>query len=386
MTWPMVALGEIFDIARGGSPRPINKFLTEDANGLNWVMISDATASGKVIQSTKKKIKLEGLKKTREVFPGDFILSNSMSFGRPYIMGIEGCIHDGWLLLRPDPDRVNQDYFYHLLGSQEVYTRFASRAAGATVKNLNSQIVREVEIPLPPLAEQKRIAGILDQADALRRLRHRAVERLNTLGQAIFHEMFGDLNSSIIKASLGDVINVRSSLADPKLPENASLPHVGPEHIDSGSGAISWMRVRSCREDGVTSGKYIFEAGDVIYSKIRPYLNKVAISDRVGMCSADMYSLVPMDDKITRDYLHFVLGGDHYLRHAERTSGRANIPKVNRKQLLSYEIPLPTIMMQEEFSRLIGLLSKPRLAASRHLTETETLFASLQQRAFRGEL
>jgi type I restriction enzyme S subunit len=128
-----------------------------------------------------------------------------MSFGKPYIMGIDGCIHDGWLLLRPLSAQVDQDYFYHLLGSEPVYAKFASRAAGATVKNLNSEIVREVTIPLPPLEEQRRIAGILDQADALRRLRTRALDRLNTLGQAIFHEMFGD-------ALKGDFVSTQRNL------------------------------------------------------------------------------------------------------------------------------------------------------------------------------
>jgi type I restriction enzyme S subunit len=131
VSWATAALGEIFEVARGGSPRPIEDYLTDDPDGLNWVLIGDATASEKTITETKKRIRKEGLSKTRAVKPGDFILSNSMSFGRPYIMGINGCIHDGWLLLRPRSDEIYPDYFYHLLGSSEVYQLFASRAAGA---------------------------------------------------------------------------------------------------------------------------------------------------------------------------------------------------------------------------------------------------------------
>ncbi len=190
--WPVFKLGEIFDIARGGSPRPIDKFITDAPEGINWVMISDATASTKFITKTKKKITQEGVARSRLVNSGDFLLTNSMSFGHPYIMATSGCIHDGWLVLSPKSNNINQDYFYHLLGSDTVYAEFERRAAGATVKNINIDIVKNVQVALPPLPEQKRIAAILDQADALRRLRQRAIDRLNTLGQAIFYEMFGD--------------------------------------------------------------------------------------------------------------------------------------------------------------------------------------------------
>jgi type I restriction enzyme S subunit len=385
MSWPEVPIGEIFEVARGGSPRPIDEFITDDPDGLNWVMIGDATSGGKYITRTKKKIRPEGLKKTRAVKPGDFILSNSMSFGKPYIMGIEGCIHDGWLLLRPQSDQVDPDYFYHLLGSEPIYAKFAGRAAGATVKNLNSDIVREVEVPLPPLGEQRRIAGILDQADALRRLRFRALDKLNALGQAIFFTMFGG-DHSLPRVPLDELIEVRSSLADPTLAENAELPHVGPEHIRQAGGQIDWDRVRTCHEDGVTSGKYRFEPGDVIYSKIRPYLNKVAISDRTGMCSADMYAIVPREDRIKTRYLHFALGSTEFLTYADRVSGRANIPKMNRKQLMAFELPLPSIELQEQFEEQLGTLVVER---DRHVEQNiklNQIFASLQHCAFKGEL
>ena len=97
--WKQRKLGDMVIIERGGSPRPIDKFITEDKNGLNWVKIGDAPEQGNYITRTKEKIKTEGLSKTREVRPGDLILSNSMSFGRPYIMAIDGCINDGWYLL-----------------------------------------------------------------------------------------------------------------------------------------------------------------------------------------------------------------------------------------------------------------------------------------------
>jgi hypothetical protein len=193
--WAIKRLDEIFEIARGGSPRPIEKFLTNDPTGLNWIKISDATASGKFIKVTKEKIKPEGLSKSRFVSSGDFLLTNSMSFGRPYIMATDGCIHDGWLVLKPyNRNTVDQGYFYHLLGSDSIYQTLSARASGSTVKNLNREIVSSVEVKLPPLDEQRRIAAILDKADALRHRRKSTIDLLESLTWSIFLEMFGDLD------------------------------------------------------------------------------------------------------------------------------------------------------------------------------------------------
>ena len=158
----LVRLDTLYKIARGGSPRPIKDFITEDSNGINWIKIGDATASGKYIYSTKQKIKPEGMQRSRLVKEGDFILSNSMSFGRPYIMATSGCIHDGWLVLSAKDNRVDQDFLYHLLGSPFAFNQFNSLAAGSTVRNLNIDLVSGVEIPLLPISEQRELVVTLD--------------------------------------------------------------------------------------------------------------------------------------------------------------------------------------------------------------------------------
>ena len=156
--WPTSALEDLFEISRGGSPRPIDDYITESPDGVNWIMIGDAPEGSKYITATKKKIKPEGEKRSRSVNPGDFLLTNSMSFGRPYIMRTSGCIHDGWLVLSPRKSNVVPDYFYSLLGSRALYTEFSRRAPGATVKNLNIGLVRSVVVPVPPEAKQREYA------------------------------------------------------------------------------------------------------------------------------------------------------------------------------------------------------------------------------------
>jgi type I restriction enzyme S subunit len=160
--WEWEMFGNLCEIERGGSPRPIKSYITEEENGLNWIKISDTEIGGKYITSTAEKIRPEGLKKTRQVYPGDFLLTNSMSFGRPYITKIEGCIHDGWLRIRP-PSSLDIDYLYSLLSSPYIVHSFRKSAAGAVVMNLNADKVRDTAIALPPLKEQQRIVAKVDE-------------------------------------------------------------------------------------------------------------------------------------------------------------------------------------------------------------------------------
>ena len=152
------ALGDFMTIQRGGSPRPIGKYLTNDKDGLNWIKISDATNSSKYIKETKQKITKNGINKTREVKPGDFLLSNSMSFGRPYIMKISGCIHDGWLKLSEYEKYFDIDFLYYFLGSRDIFQKFKTSSRGSTVQNLNTSIVSSIEVGIPSLEKQRNVS------------------------------------------------------------------------------------------------------------------------------------------------------------------------------------------------------------------------------------
>ena len=164
--WCWQRLGDINDIARGGSPRPIKDYLTDDENGINWIKIGDTSKDEKYINSVKEKIRVEGVKKSRMVHKGDFLLTNSMSFGRPYILNVDGCIHDGWLVISPKGNAYIADFLYYLLSSTFAYDQFTEVASGGVVTNLNSDKVADTIFPLPPLAEQKRIVDAIEKAFA----------------------------------------------------------------------------------------------------------------------------------------------------------------------------------------------------------------------------
>lgn len=161
-------LGDVCTIVRGASPRPIKQFITDDSNGVNWIKIGDVAPGAKYITGCSEKITQEGAKKSRAVKPGDFILSNSMSFGRPYILQIDGCIHDGWLAISDFEDYLTADYLYHVLTSNYIQKEMKKKASfGGAVQNLNADIVRSIEVPVIPKEKQTAIVAVLDSFSVL---------------------------------------------------------------------------------------------------------------------------------------------------------------------------------------------------------------------------
>ena len=165
--WTWCYLDDLAAIARGGSPRPIKSYLTDDRNGIPWIKIGDSARGSTYINNTKERIRPEGLAKSRLVFPGDLLLSNSMSFGYPYITNIEGCIHDGWLVIRTPEALLEKLYLHTVFLSGHAKGAFSEAASGAVVQNLNADKVRLLSVPLPPLAEQHRIVAKVDELMAL---------------------------------------------------------------------------------------------------------------------------------------------------------------------------------------------------------------------------
>ena len=178
--WKYIKLGDECLVERGGSPRPIEKYITTDNNGINWIKIGDTTDS-MFITSAAQKIIPEGQKKSRNVFKGDFLLSNSMSFGRPYILKIDGCIHDGWLVIRDHKKIFNKHFLYYFLSSPKTYEHLKNLAVGGVVNNLNKELVKGLIIPVPPLEKQNEIADKFDKLELLSNLRKQQLANLDQL-------------------------------------------------------------------------------------------------------------------------------------------------------------------------------------------------------------
>ncbi|WP_347993157.1 restriction endonuclease subunit S [uncultured Eubacterium sp.] len=188
--WEQRKFEDVVQIERGGSPRPIDDYITDSPNGLNWVKIGDAPAQGHYITKTAEKIRPEGLSKTREVHPGDLILSNSMSFGKPYIIGIDGCIHDGWLFIRDTNNTFDLTFLCHLLGTPQMLDQYRSLAAGSTVNNLNKELVGNTVVTIPKIDEQRVLGQYLERLDNLITLHQRKCDKLQKIKKSMLEKMF----------------------------------------------------------------------------------------------------------------------------------------------------------------------------------------------------
>jgi len=164
--WEWFLLDEITYMTRGSSPRPIVSYFTQEDDGVNWIKIGDTKDVKKVIYKTRQKITREGALKSQYVEPGDFILSNSMSYGKPFIMGVDGYIHDGWFLIKM-LGGTDANYFYYLLLSSVVQKQFVELANGAVVQNIRAGIVKKTKLPVPPLIEQRAIVTKIELLFAL---------------------------------------------------------------------------------------------------------------------------------------------------------------------------------------------------------------------------
>lgn len=187
--WEEKKFGTTVLIERGGSPRPIKQYIT-NGDGYNWVKIGDAPEHGNYITHTEEKIKKSGLNKTRQVFKGDLILSNSMSFGKPYIMAIDGCIHDGWLLIRNNQNIYNLKFLCYLLGTDYMLKQYKSLAGGSTVNNLNKELVSMTTVSVPCLEEQQKIADFLSALDETISYAKQEFDKWKELKKGLLQQMF----------------------------------------------------------------------------------------------------------------------------------------------------------------------------------------------------
>jgi type I restriction enzyme, S subunit len=266
--------------------------------------------------------------------------------------------------LRATHEAVPKYLFYflrhfHATGKTEGYQK---QTTG--IRNLEFKRFLDIELPLPPLDEQQRIVDILDRAASIQRLCQAADEKLKQIIPALFVDMFGDPATNPKgwqKSALGGLINIRSSVRLPDLVSEADELCIGADAISSGDGKLLFQpTVGSVMPK---SGKYFFHEGDVLYSKIRPYLCKAWLADCAGYCSADIYA-IECNEQLTPHFLKYLLLSKDFTDYAVAQSSRASMPKVNREALSAYEFPLPPVELQREFSaRAERVLSLAKLSS-----------------------
>ena len=382
--WIYRKLGEVCEIERGGSPRPIDNYITDDENGINWIKIGDAVEGSKYISSTAEKIRPEGMKKSRFVRKGDFILSNSMSFGRPYILGIDGCIHDGWLVIHDTNNTFNKSYLYYYLSSPILYAKFKSLAVGGVVNNLNSKLVRGVDVAIPPISEQQHIVSELDLLSEVIEKQKAQLEELDKLAQSIFYNMFGD-----------PVTNEKGWDVKP-LKENVYEMFLGP--FGSALKVDSYVQ----EEDAYCM---VYEQKHAIQATLdleNHYINKekfdilsrfeVKPGDFIMSCRGTIGKLYRLPDNAPRGIIHPSLMKIRIKESAyapvyfsfmltkivanETTNGNCVQMAITAKALGNKKIALPPLALQQEFAAKVEAIEQMKAKVRQSLKETEELFNS----------
>ena len=350
-------LGEIMQIARGASPRPIKNYITSDEDGVNWIKIGDVSPSDKYITKTNEKITKEGASKSRLLHSGDFVLSNSMSFGRPYILKIDGCIHDGWIFMSGYEDSVIAGYLYEVLNSDFVQKYWKTKANnGGAMTNLNSDIVRATSIPIPSLEEQKRIVGILDTfTDSIENLKQQIAQRRKQF--------------EFYRNQLLDNVSITEKIG--KLTKVFSCPRVYKDQWkDSGipfwrsSDVMSYHnRVKNPRGEVYISQSLFeellqksekIEKGDILVtgggSIGIPYLKKD--NNPLFVKDADLICIKKCEGIIPSFLYHFFFSTSFRL-YLKKITHDATIAHYTISQILETPIPVPPLSEQ---SRIVSIL------------------------------
>ena len=384
--WKHVKIGDVCTVERGGSPRPIDKFITDDPNGINWIKIGDTTDS-MYITETAQKIIPEGMKKSRYVQPGDFLLSNSMSFGRPYILKIDGCIHDGWLVLRDKDGIFDKRFLYYYLSSPSTYQKFKNMAVGGVVNNLNSEMVRGVTVPVPPMDEQIDIVTTLDKVTELIALRKEQLAKLDQLVKSRFIELFGDP----IRNEKGWPIVTLGEVAEIRIGPFGSLLHkedyivgghalVNPSHIIDGN---------ICTDDKLTVSDekyeelsaYRLSIGDLVLGR-RGEMGRCAVVYEDGLLCGTGSIIIRPKEKMKPYFLQNIISSPGYKRIIEDKAVGVTMMNLNVPIVSSLTIPLLPIDMQEQFIALMQQTDKSKLTIQQSLDKLELLKKSLMQQYF----
>ncbi|WP_019542947.1 restriction endonuclease subunit S [Selenomonas bovis] len=406
--WEWVRLSGIAEIVRGGSPRPIKSFLTTEDTGVNWIKIGDGERYGKYITSTAQKIITTGMSKSRFVHSGTLLLSNSMSFGRPYILKIDGCIHDGWLAIFDYEKLFNQNYLYYLLCSPLLYNQFASKAAGAVVQNLNKDKVKASLVPLPPLYEQQRLVARIEslfvKLDAAREKVQSVLDSHETRKAALLHDAFTGKLTAKWREEQGlpekiyktvPLNQVCDSIFDgdhmPPPKSNSGIPFLVIANVNKGK--LNFTGTRFVPQDyyeSLTDTRKP-QNGDVLYTLVGTYGIPVLVDTDEKFCfQRHMALLKPNKSSILQKYLWYTLQEkDFYQQATKIAKGTAQLT-VPIKGLRQLTIPLPSLPEQQEIVRILDRLlareQRARQAAEETLTAIDRMKQSILARAFRGEL
>ena len=352
-------LGEIATVLRGASPRPIKKYITNDSDGVNWIKIGDVPVGSKYITQSEEKITKEGAEKSRYVRKGDFILSNSMSFGRPYILAIDGCIHDGWLSISNFKDVFLSDYLYYLLSSSAIQQEMKKRASfGGAVQNLNADIVKALVLPVPPIEVQSEIVRILDNFTKLT-AELTAELTARKMQYSYYRDNLLSFNMPVSKKKIGEITRVFSAARVHKNEwTQEGVPFYRSSDVISkfngvensrGKAYISFDLYKrlSAKSGKIMKDDILITGGGTIGI---PYV--VPSDEPIYVKDADLLCIQKSKEFKSRFLYHYFLSTE-FRKYLENITHNATIAHYTISQIENTPVPLPPLDVQ---NRIVNVL------------------------------
>jgi len=392
--WEIKRLGDVCIVERGSSPRPIDKYFTDSSNGVNWIKIGDTKGVTKYIYSTKEKITIEGAKQSRFVKEGDFILSNSMSFGNPYIMKTQGYIHDGWFVLRL-PDYIDSNYFYYLLSSPNVQEQIQTLASGAIVKNISGDLVRKVKVAYPPLPEQHRLVFILDETfTSIAKAKANAEQNLKNakeLFESYLQSMFANKGEGWEEKRLGEVL-LKTETVDPRKKPDQEFIYLDVSSVNKETKEIEIANVL-LGKDAPSRARKLIKKNDVIFATVRPTHSRVAIITEKydGQVCSTGYFVLRAKNFLSNKLVYYFLLTSGFNEQMKKLQKGASYPAVTDSEVKSIIIPFPKSIKEQHsiVQKLEALSSETKKLENvyqKKLNNLGKLKKSILQKTFNGEL
>lgn len=393
--WEMKQLGYVIDVYRGGSPRPIQDYITKKSNGINWIKIGDTSATGKYIYSVSEKITPEGEIRSRRVYPGDFLLSNSMSFGRPYILKIEGCIHDGWLVLQNYSTSFDSEFLYYLLSSKVILDQYYSKAAGSSVLNLNKELVSSVYLLVPTLPEQEAIAGALSDADAWIESLEQLIAKKRLIKQGAMQELLTPKEGWEVKSIFEIADSKRDLFNDGDWIESEHIVDEGIRLVQTGNIGIGKFLNKANR-------KYINELsfnklkckelreGDLLICRLAEPAGRACLfpktDDYKSVTSVDVTIYRPDVQKYDRRFLLFSLSTDQWFTDVIEQVGGTTHKRISRGNLGRIKISVPSLTEQTRIATILSDMDAELEALEQQLHKARQIKQGMMQELLTGRI